>query len=97
MIGNRNKQNVDETSNLWKAAERDIGEWHRAENVFVGSRRKLTRSGPNPVRMSALKAISGLDLSLRLYRASRVEPRILRPMHYMCSAWDFLMKAPDSG
>lgn len=26
MIRNRNKQNVDETSNLWKAAERDIGE-----------------------------------------------------------------------
>ena len=26
MIRNRNEQNVDETSNLWKAAERDIGE-----------------------------------------------------------------------
>lgn len=26
MIRNRNKQNDDETSNLWEAAERDIGE-----------------------------------------------------------------------
>ena len=33
----------------------------------------------------------GFRKSSKAQGASRVEPRILRPMHYKRSAWDFLM------
>ena len=34
----------------------------------------------------------GFHKTSKAQEASRVEPRILRPMHYKSSAWDFLLK-----
>lgn len=60
-----------------------------AENVLTGNIRKLTLSGPNPVRMPTLQAMRGLCKSSWAQKASRVEPRNLRPMHCIGNAWDF--------
>ena len=37
----------------------------------------------------------GFRKASQAQEASRVEPRILRPMHYTSSAWDFLLTTDD--
>ena len=32
---------------------------------------------------------------MMVQEASRVEPRMIRPMHYSCDAWDFLFIEND--
>lgn len=48
--------------------ETSVRSVHRAENVFVGSRRKLTRSGPNPARKTCVKGNERSWLSKKLTR-----------------------------
>lgn len=83
-----------------------------AGSTFAGAIWK-DRLGVTPIRSAGLRygQMSGFDQSkavlfakrilqthrLAIVRASRVEPRNLRPMHYRCSAWDFLFCGNKKG